>query len=156
MFPRNGFLLGVVRHGGFLPQETGHVDADVGVFDSPQLRRTTTLVGAHGNRYSIRIKDRWPVWWISWVPWLRAPFSIPFQVDVESVDTGHTTEMNFFRRLPNDPDKVGYPMIASLNNIKSRLEENQAYIRTGRERGRGRRRKRRRRSGIYLYANLKE
>jgi hypothetical protein len=29
VFPRNGFLLGVIRHGGFLPQED--IDADLGV-----------------------------------------------------------------------------------------------------------------------------
>ena len=150
MFPRNGFLLGVVRHGGlnFLPQETDHIDADVGVFDSPQLRRTTTLVGAHGQFYSIRIRDRWPVWWIRWVPWLRAPPNIPFQVDVES-DTGHTTEMNFFRRLPSNPDKVGYPIIASLNNIKSRLEENREYTRTGKKKQNNKNKYVHNGSGIY-------
>lgn len=45
IFPRNGFLLGIVRHGGFLPNEKQ--DADLGVLETPVLLSNPTFqVGA--------------------------------------------------------------------------------------------------------------
>ena len=38
VFPRNGFLLGVTRHGGYLPNES--IDADLGVIYEDVLRDT--------------------------------------------------------------------------------------------------------------------
>ena len=123
IFPRNGFLLGIVRHGGFLPQELDHVDADLGVMDSKELRSIERLHGQHAF-YDLRVRDTWPVYWLSWMPWLwRAPYTVPYQVDITS-SSGHKMEANFFHKVG---DKVIYPLISSINNLASNLRENEAW-----------------------------
>jgi len=62
VFPRNGFLLGVVRHGGFLPNEG--IDADLGVMyqDVKELEDGTQVHSAGGTTYTLKkaVVSRWP------------------------------------------------------------------------------------------------
>ena len=80
VFPRNGFLLGLVRHGGMLPNEG--VDDDLGVLDTPQLRqaltRTTRIQGKRGVSYTLTVRKAMPSWvrregWIGLDPYTNKP-----------------------------------------------------------------------------------
>jgi hypothetical protein len=63
VFPRNGFLLGVIRHGGFLPNED--IDSDLGVIytDLDNLvAGKSNVVGA----FEITPKPTEKNWWANW------------------------------------------------------------------------------------------
>mmetsp|Transcript_32912 Transcript_32912/g.70066 ORF Transcript_32912/g.70066 Transcript_32912/m.70066 type:complete len:383 (-) Transcript_32912:81-1229(-) len=66
VFPRNGFLLGIIRHGGFLPNE--HVDADMGIV-STDLDRWKDKVSAkgsfHAGGFAFKLKPT-ETWWVNW------------------------------------------------------------------------------------------
>lgn len=131
IFPRSGFLLGIARHKGFLPQEADHIDADLGVFDSPALRKTKYMTGDHGSVFMFEVLDKWPMfWWLTWLPW-RAPYNIPYQVNVRIISqAGHyKTELSFFHHV--DKDIVVVPVSNSLGNIVRSLREHKRYAASG-------------------------
>jgi len=55
VFPRNGFLLGIVRHGGFLPNE--RIDADLGVI-STDIETLNLTVGRPNNVGNFRLTPK--------------------------------------------------------------------------------------------------
>mmetsp|Transcript_41027 Transcript_41027/g.73977 ORF Transcript_41027/g.73977 Transcript_41027/m.73977 type:complete len:385 (+) Transcript_41027:32-1186(+) len=69
-FPRNGFLLGIIRHGGFLPNEKVP-DADLGII-STDVDRMTVAEGTWVRNEIIKFGEyklvRYPVEedWVSW------------------------------------------------------------------------------------------
>lgn len=68
VFPRNGFLLGIVRHGGFLPNE--NMDIDLGVVYPDLLDLIDPKTGVRGpashlDKYKIHMK-RTEDYWVNW------------------------------------------------------------------------------------------
>jgi len=61
VFPRNGFLLGVVRHGGYLPHE--RIDSDLGVLfsDISKIRALSLVRSESGKIYYVSVQEN--SWW---------------------------------------------------------------------------------------------
>ena len=75
VFPRNGFLLGIIRHGGFLPQE--HFDADLGVIysDLDKHKRPPKMAfRAAGCAFKMKKTEDYWVNWNGLDPVSRRPY----------------------------------------------------------------------------------
>mgnify|MGYP001292143314 CR=1 FL=1 len=61
LFPRNGFLLGIVRHKGYLPHEK--IDSDMAMFESDF--KTDKMIGRFGT-YTLQITKQHLSWSQTW------------------------------------------------------------------------------------------
>ena len=132
VFPRNGFLLGIVRHGGFLPNEG--IDADLGIMCEDISVKTSKFV-VQGIVHTYTVTKNPPGKWATFNgsdPWSKRKY------DVESITILRTdgTSFSAYCFYPYGPDEsfaqVFYPYytVAGYNHEGSMKEE-----RTWKQRG---------------------
>jgi len=114
VFPRSGFLLGVIRHGGFLPNEP-HIDADLGVMyiDTTTIKNGMTVESDTGIVYTLtRISTHND-------PLSNTPFDAE-SIRISSGDGSSFTAKCFF---PYGLPQVFYPLYVDSDSREGKMKE---------------------------------
>jgi len=128
IFPRNGFLLGIVRHGGFLPGEP--IDTDLGVIYNAKLRSTRRIIGKNGVVYDFSWEDETPSYVTHSHFAGRHPGTnqlLPYNLRVSSVEGDF--EMGIFFSL--NEHQLMYPFWTGPHNAKASVINEKRYVEEG-------------------------
>lgn len=124
LFPRNGFLLGIARHKGYLPNEK--IDADMGMLESDF--KTDKMIGRFGT-YTMRMNKKHHSWSQTWDgihP--KTGRKLPPDVDL-FIDGEKWSTISLFFDL-NDKE-VFYPKWRATFNVKGSIKENTRWAKEG-------------------------
>ena len=118
VFPRNGFLLGIIRHGGFLPNER-NIDPDLAVmFEDISNINSQPITSNQGTKYSFKR------YWTHKNPFGGKAFNAEY-LDITSND-GKSFEAACFYPYGLDEQNakhVYYPFYVSLKNREGSLKD---------------------------------
>ena len=124
IFPRNGFLLGIVRHKGYLPQEK--IDADLGILESDF--KSIDMQGKFGV-YKLQLIKKHLSWSRTWNgihP--KTARKLPSGVNV-FIDGKKWRTISLFFDL-NDKE-VFYPKWTADFNVQGSIKENNRWSKEG-------------------------
>lgn len=123
VFPRNGFLLGVTRHGGYLPNES--VDADLGVIYGDVLRKPRVFdVKDERHTYKVtrRPRGRWATF-DGLDPWTKQEYAAE-SIVISRDDRVSFSAFCFYAYGPAKKKKLFYPRYAVDGyNLEGALKE---------------------------------
>ena len=124
LFPRNGFLLGIVRHKGYLPHEK--IDTDMGMFESDF--KTDKMIGKFGT-YTLRMMKNHLSWSQTWdgvhpKTGRKLPSGVNLLINGKKWKT-----ISLFFDL-NDKE-VFYPKWTGYHNVKGSIKETTRWIKEG-------------------------
>jgi len=124
VFPRNGFLLGIVRHGGFLPNEG--VDADLGImYEDISEKALNFAVQGTTHKYTVTKKP--PGKWATFNgtdPWSKQEYDVEY-VTIRRTDGTSFKASCFYHYGPDSSSaQVFYPKytVAGYNHDGSMRE----------------------------------
>jgi len=124
LFPRNGFLLGIVRHKGYLPHEK--IDTDMGMFESDF--KTDKMIGKFGT-YTLRMMKKHLSWSKTWdgvhpTTGRKLPSGVNLLINGKKWKT-----ISLFFDL-NDKE-VFYPKWTANHNVGGSIKETTRWIKEG-------------------------
>jgi len=123
IFPRNGFLLGVIRHGGFLPNEG--LDADLGVMYD-DIAHMSNHFSISSNVYSYSITKKKPGKWATFDgrdPWTSKEYQTE-SISIVRSDGKSFSAFCFYPYGPHSSKMVFYPRYAVAGyNLNGALKE---------------------------------
>jgi len=123
IFPRNGFLLGVIRHGGFLPNEG--LDADLGVMYN-DIVHVPNDFSVSSNAYSYSITKKKPGKWATFDgrdPWTSKEYQTE-SISIVRSDGKSFSASCFYPYGPYSSKMVFYPRYAVAGyNLDGALKE---------------------------------
>ena len=123
VFPRNGFLLGVTRHGGYLPNES--IDADLGVIYEDVLRKPRVFEvkdEQHNYKVTRRPRGRWATF-DGLDPWTKQAYAAE-SVVIARDDGISFSAFCFYAYGPEKKKKLFYPRYAVDGyNLEGALKE---------------------------------
>ena len=123
VFPRNGFLLGVTRHGGYLPNES--IDADLGVIYEDVLRKPRVFdVKDERHKYKVtrRPRGRWATF-DGLDPWTKQEYAAE-SIVISRDDRVSFSAFCFYAYGPGKKKKLFYPRYAVDGyNLEGALKE---------------------------------
>jgi hypothetical protein len=126
VFPRNGFLLGIVRHGGFLPNEG--IDADLGImYEDLSGKASNFVVQGITHKYTVTMTKKLPGKWATFNgtdPWSKETYDVE-SVTIRRTDGTSFSAYCFYQYGPDESSaQVFYPKytVAGYNHDGSMKE----------------------------------
>ena len=131
VFPRNGFLLGIIRHGGFLPNEG--IDADLGVMYDDIVHMPTHF-SISANVYSYSITKKKAGKWATFDgrdPWTSKEYQTE-SISIVRNDGKSFSAFCFYPYGPRSSKMVFYPRYAVAGyNLDGALREAKTWSSKG-------------------------